>query len=115
MSAGILNLVIEQGATFRRVLTWSIAGVAVNLTGYTARMQVRADYDAAPILSLTSDPGGGITLGGSAGTITVLASASLTAALTPGAYLYDLELESADGTVTRLLKGQATVDPEVTK
>ena len=115
MSAGILNIVIEQGATFQRVFTWTISAAAVNLTGYTARMQVRADYDTDPIVSLTSATGGGITLGGSAGTITVLISATVTAALTAGTYIYDLELESADGTVTRLLKGQATVDPEVTK
>lgn len=115
MSAGILNITIEQGATFTRTITWTISGTAVNLTGYVARLQVRADYDTDPIISLTSAAGGGITLGGVAGTIVLLVSATATAALTPGSYLWDLEVEAADGTVTRLLKGQATVDPEVTK
>lgn len=111
------NLEINQGATLALVATWKdSAGTAVNLTGYTARLNVRETYSSASaILTLTTE-NGGITLGGSAGTITLSASATTTAALTaPFSGVYDLELVSGGGVVTRLLEGVATVSPEVTR
>ncbi len=46
----------------------------------------------------------------------MLISATTTAALTaPFSGVYDLELVSAGGVVTRLLQGAATVSPEVTR
>jgi hypothetical protein len=110
------DLEIQQGATLSLTATWKdSAGAAINLTGYTARMQVRSAYDAtSTILSLTSSSG--ITLGGAAGTIAITASATVTAALTaPWAGVWDLELVSGGGVVTRLLEGAATVSPEVTR
>jgi hypothetical protein len=78
-------------------------------------MQVRETYSSSTsIVSLTS--GAGITLGGAAGTIAIVISATTTAALTaPFSGVYDLELVSAGGVVTRLLQGAATVSPEVTR
>jgi len=110
------DLEIKQGATLSLTATWKdSAGTAVNLTGYTARLQVRATYDSSStILSLTS--AAGITLGGAAGTIAITASAATTAALTaPWSGVYDLELVSGGGEVTRLLEGTATVSPEVSR
>lgn len=114
---GILDLNCYQGATFDYSLSWSTGGTAVNLTGYSARMQVRDSYDAGTaIVSLTS--GTGITLGGTAGTILLELSATSTAALdgTPNTqYVYDLELVSGAGYVTRLVEGRFYVYPEVTR
>ena len=110
------DLEIKQGATLSLTATWKdSAGTAINLTGYTARMQVRATYDSsATILSLTS--AAGITLGGAAGTIAIAVSAATTAALTaPFSGVYDLEVVSGGGEVTRLLEGTATVSPEVSR
>jgi hypothetical protein len=110
------DLEIKQGATLSLTATWNDStGAAINLTGYTARMQVRSAYDAtSTILSLTSSSG--ITLGGAAGTIAITVSATVTAALTaPWAGVWDLELVSGGGVVTRLLEGAATVSPEVTR
>jgi len=110
------DLEIKQGATLSLTATWKdSAGTAVNLTGYTARLQVRATYDSSStILSLTS--AAGITLGGAAGTIAITASATTTAALTaPFSGVYDLELVSGGGEVTRLLEGTATVSPEASR
>lgn len=111
------NLEIQQGATLSLVATWKdSAGTAVNLGGYSARMNVRETYSSATaILTLTTE-NGGITLGGAAGTITLAATATATAALTaPFSGVYDLELVSGAGVVTRLLEGVATVSPEVTR
>ena len=115
---GLLDLNCYQGANFDYTLTWkNSGGTAVNLTGYSARMQVRDSYDAGTaIASLTN--GSGITLGGTAGTILLEMSATTTAALdgTPNSqYIYDLELVSGAGYVTRLVEGRFYVKPEVTR
>lgn len=115
MAAGTLNFTIEQGATFNLLLTWKIDTVPVNLTGYTARLAARVDVeDTEVILSLTTS-NGGITLGGSAGTISLDQTATQTALLPAGTYVYDLELVSTNSTVTRLVQGELLISPEVTR
>jgi hypothetical protein len=112
--AGSYNFTIEQGATFNLLMTWRIDNVPVNLTGYTARLQARIDVDETDtILSLTT--GAGITLGGAAGTITLDQTATQTAVLPKGEYVYDLELQSSGGVVTRLLQGELNISAEVTR
>lgn len=115
MPAGNYNITAEQGATFTRVLTWTdSANAPINLTGYTARMQVRTDYASdSTVLSLTTE-NNAITLGGSAGTITLSISASSMTSIPVGIFVYDLELVS--GTlVVRLVEGTFSVKPEVTR
>ena len=115
MPAGNYNIVCDQGSTLTRVLTWKNSnGTAVDLTNYTARMQVRTNYASnTALLSLTTE-NGGITLGGVAGTITLLATATATAALTADTYVYDLEMITG-ANVTRLVEGTFQVTPEVTR
>ena len=114
--AGSFDFTIEQGATFHLGMTWKIDTVPVNLTNWTARLQARVDVeDTETILSLTTDAGGGITLGGAAGTITLDRNATQTALLQTGQFVYDLELISGVSTVTRLLQGQLTISAEVTR
>lgn len=111
---GKLNLDLYQGASWSYVLTWKVDGNPVNLTSYSARLQARVTADATTTaLSLTT--GSGITLGGAAGTVSLARSSAQTAALTPGRYLYDLELESAGGEVTRLIEGELIIHAEVTR
>ena len=115
-SPGRLDMSCYQGASFDYTLTWQTGGTPVNLSGYSARMQVRDGFDGgSAIVNLTS--GTGITLGGTAGTIVVALTPTQTAAIdaTPsGQYVYDLELVSGS-TVTRLVEGLFTVSPEVTR
>ena len=109
------DLCIPQGATFSRVIKWKADGSLVNLTGYIARAQIRPTAaSATTTLSLTTE-NTRIALGGTAGTITLSISATDTAALTAGRYVYDLELVSAGGIVTRLLQGIVTVSANVTR
>jgi hypothetical protein len=105
----------RQGSTFRRVFTWTIDGTPVNLSGSTARMQVRKKAsDSAVVLTATPY----ITLGGSAGTIDLNIPASVLAGIAPRAgdssYVYDLEIVTGS-VVTTLLAGRFFVAPEVTK
>jgi hypothetical protein len=116
MAAGTLDFTIEQGATFNLLLTWEIDGVPVNITNWTARLQARIDIEETEtVLSLTTTAGGGITLGGAAGTISLDQTATQTALLPAGEYVYDLELISAVGAVTRLVQGELNISPEVTR
>ena len=110
-----LDLCIPAGASFSRVIRWKADGANVNLTGYTARAQIRPSASSATTtLSLTTE-NTRIALGGTAGTITLSISATDTAAITAGRYVYDLELVSAGGIVTRLLQGVVTVSANVTR
>jgi len=86
------DIVCDQGATFSRQLTWlDDSSSAVNLTGYTARMQVRETVESSStLLSLTTE-NSRIALGGTAGTITLTVTAADTAAVVAGHYVYDLE------------------------
>jgi hypothetical protein len=115
MAATTYDILIEQGATYSQVITYKDNGVAVNLTGYTARMQVRATLESASTLVELTTANSGIALGGTAGTITLTIAAADTAALTSGRGVYDLELVSGSGIVTRLLQGVATISRNVTR
>ena len=50
-----------------------------------------------------------------AGEITMQMTNSTTAAIEEGIYVYDLEITNSAGTVTRLMEGNITVNPEVTR
>jgi hypothetical protein len=115
MAATTYDILIEQGATYSQLITYKDNGVAVNLTGYTARMQVRATLESASTLVELTTANSRIALGGTAGTITLTISATDTAALTAGRGVYDLELVSGSGIVTRLLQGVATISRNVTR
>jgi hypothetical protein len=115
MAATTYDLLIEQGANFSQVITYKEDGVPVALTGYTARMQVRATLESASTLVELTTANGRIALGGTAGTITLTISATDTAALTSGRGLYDLALVIGTGIVTRLLQGVATSSRNVTR
>jgi hypothetical protein len=117
--AQVYDLRIDQGATYSCTVTWTDTnGTAISLTGYTARMQIRrryADQDAGitPLVSLTQ--ASGLSLGGSAGTVGITISATVTAGLPVGQWVYDLEVVSGGGVVTRLMQGAAYVSAEVTR
>lgn len=110
---GDLNLRMFQGATFRYALTWLEDDVPKNLSGYTARMQVRNTVDAlTTVIDIDTDDG--ISLGGALGTIELEVAADVTADVPAGLYVYDLELID-DDVVTRLVEGSFYVSPEVTR
>lgn len=88
---------------------------AHDLASYTARMQVRAtEASTTTLLSLTTE-NAGIALDDTAKTITLTITATATAALTFTEGVYDLELVSGGGVVTKILHGAVTVTQEVTR
>lgn len=112
-----VNLTIYQGSTFRwrATLKSGSPAVPVDLTGYTARMQIRTTVDAAAAeVDLTTE-NGGITLGDAAGTIDLYLTAAATTLYAWPEGVYDLELIAPNGDVTRRLRGGVVVSPEVTR
>lgn len=116
MAAAQYDFEIEQGATLRKPFVWKdSAGVAVNLTGYTAKMQVRQSAASETVLLELSNTNGMLTITPLTGTVTMVFSASTTADIDWKRGKYDLEMTAVDGTVTRLLEGEITVSREVTR
>ncbi len=126
MPAAKRNLTIEQGATWREsfaLLQPAPVGtpiadlLPIDITGYSARMQIRPDYASATVLAELTPANAGISITPATGKIDLYISAADTAALTftDTAAVYDLELIEPGGDVIRLLKGSVTLSPEVTK
>jgi hypothetical protein len=110
------DITIRQGSTFLQNLIWKDSeGVPVDLTGYTARMQIRQGVCNPDVIVELTTENDRITLGGVAGTIVLEIDADTTAAITAGCGLYDLELESSSGFVTAILYGAVTFEREVTR
>ena len=94
-------------------ISGGIASGALDISGYTAKMQMRSepnDVDAVLTLDTTS----GITINGPIGQITLFATATETYAIDEGPYYYDLEIYSGPN-VTRVIQGQIVVSAEVTQ
>ncbi len=114
---GKYNVHIQQGATLDKTIVWKDEnGALINLTGWKARMHMRETVDAATAFLTLTTENGGITLGGAAGTIRWLASATATSAIQAKQGVYDLEMIAPDTvTVLRLLEGLVLLDQEVTR
>ena len=133
MAAGRYNFVIEQGATLSFELQYNDAtGTPIDLTGYTACMDIRSTYSGSgtTYLSLTSSlgdvytktsgssflslSGSNLTTPTTSGSIGVYAGWALTEALTfSGQAYYDIELTS--GSIrTRILEGKVQISQQVT-
>lgn len=113
MVAGKYNIIIEQGATYELTVTIKQPNrIPMDLTGYIGRSQIRKSFDSATITAsfvitfFEPRTDGKVML-------------SLTNVATSGIptdnYVYDFEVESPDGKVFRILQGEVSISPEVTK
>jgi len=114
MPAGIYNFTCEQGSTFQRELeVTNFDDTVRDLSGMTARMQVRKDLDAASALIELTTENGRITIDGDDGKVSLLISSADTAALQFSG-VYDLELVGSTGVVERLIQGLFNLDENAT-
>ena len=115
MAAAKYDLQIDQGSNLS--LAFHIPVNELSLSGYTARAQVRSTHSSSSTVldfSTVTTPIA-VTSSSSANKIALVLTASETAALTAGRYVWDLEIVSGGGVVTRLLEGSCVVTPEVTR
>jgi hypothetical protein len=82
---------------------------AMDLSGYTGAAQVRKHYTSSNSSAFSVD------LNTNTGTVTLSMSANTTANLVAGRYVYDVEITSGSGNVTRVVEGIVTVTPNVTR
>ena len=106
----------SQGETYEKTFIYQDSSrTAINLTGYTARMQVRENHNStSTILELTTE-NGGITITALDGQIDLLVADSVTSAVTVPRGVYDLELITADSKVKKFIRGTVRFPEEVTK
>lgn len=119
MAAASHDITIEQGATWRLVLSWMQPdGVTpYDLTDCKARMQVRSAHGTDILIELddASTTDGRIALGGATGSIAIRIAPAATERLNVKKAQYDLVLQLATGDVERLLRGKVTIVPSITE
>ena len=113
---GQVDIQINQGSDLDIMMTYKDpSDLAVDLTDWTAEMDIRLKVDdATPIIEL-STMNSRIVLGGVTGTINLLIDAADTEALSFKKGVYDLELTDTAGKVIRLIEGKVTLTTEVTR
>ena len=121
----VYDIKIEQGTTLTKQFIYKdSSGIPMNLTGYTARMQIRSSVSSARILLELTTENNKLVLGGSSGQIQMIFSEADTSVLSRGG-VYDLELVQGPADydpnavdapkVTRLLKGEILLSKGVTR
>ena len=110
--ASILNQIIDQGATYSRQITVleNDNTTIQNLTGWDVTAQIRKDYTSTnfvTILATKVEPQ-------TSGKITMSLTATQTAGMKAGRYVFDLEIK-AGVEVRRIIEGVITIRPEVTR
>ena len=121
MIAGVYNIFCQQGATFTRIIDLQYPDAVdptifypYDLTGFTARMQVRRTISSTTkIVELTTE-NGRIEIDGEEGRIILTMGPSVTSSITSSG-VYDLEIQSDDGVVSRVIQGSFTLSEEVTR
>lgn len=107
--AGYYDFTIERRVTFKRTLGWRLGGLPVDCTRFTARIEGRkALNQATPDFILTSDPDGGIEVGGADGRIDIVLNPQRTDALASGIYFYWMDINTGSE-ITRLIEGRLTI------
>lgn len=114
--AVVYNTEIDQGADWFINFTYEDSnGTPINITNYTAALQLRS-LPSSEIAALSLATGSGITITGATGLVAVHATATQTGAIDAGIYYYDLEITApSTNVVTRLIQGQVSVLPQVTR
>ena len=111
MTPGRYNITVVNGTTFTLAPIWNINNLAVNLTGYSADMQVRDVSNN--LITEMSTANGRATIAAGLGQVTFTLTASQTAALTPGNYNYAINYTDSAGNVYQILNGAFTVAESV--
>ncbi len=123
MAAANLDIVIEQGATFRRTFIISSNNTPIDLTGESFRGKIRETASSSASLAdfvLTlkdqlTNPGEVEWVLSATNTASIPAVTSESATRAISTYCYDIERVYANGDVDRVFQGLVKFSPEVTK
>jgi hypothetical protein len=110
------NISIQQGAKFElNVAATNADGTVKDLTGYSARMQIRLLQSSLTSLLDANTGNGRISINAPGGIVTVTVDADVTALLSWNVAYYDLEIYTDLTNVIRLVEGYASLSREVTR
>lgn len=118
MQPAHIDLDVYKGSTFVKIIQWKTGTppVAVNLTGCTARMQLRKAVNDTTILdTLTTENGKLVIHEPLNGKFKIVIPATVSTAYAFTSAVYDLEIIFPDQTVVRVIEGCLTAAPEVTR
>lgn len=105
------NLNVDQGTSFNVNVTLEDAsGDAFDLTGYTVSAQIRKTYSSLTSIDFTAAIQNALN-----GLISLSLDDTQTGNMKPGRYVYDVEVVSPGGVVSRVLEGQVEVFAGVTR
>lgn len=115
MASTLVDLETEQGSDLRYSIVYKEStGTPVNITGATAKMQVRKwGSDSNASIQLTQ--ANGLTLGTTDGVVAIQIPGAATAKLPAGTYRYDLILTTSAGIVDNIMYGKFIVAQGVTR
>ena len=107
-----INYELRRGDTFNPTITYKDSNEAViDLTTYTAKMDIKNEIDGTIIESLTQ--ASGITLTSTSPNISILIDKAVTAAYTITPMVYDLELTDGSGVAKTLMEGTIALKLDV--
>lgn len=119
MTPATLNIKIYQGSTFTKPFQWKTGEPAapVDLTGCTARMQIRKKVtDTTPVISLTTENSRIVLTDAANGKFEIRLTAEDTTSMIMTTGVYDFEIVYPGGEpVYRLFQGDVEVAPEITR
>jgi len=110
------NFEVKQGADWNgKVILKDDNGTVINLTGYTAKMQLRLYKDKkSNLFDTLSTDNSRITITPTAGQLDFKIPSSVSDNYTFDKAYYDLEITDSTGIITRVLEGIITINKNVT-
>jgi hypothetical protein len=113
--AGQKNFEVDQNATFSFILQYKDDdGNAIDLTGASAKMQIRDSKSSTKLAVTLTSPSGGITIDGPTGTVSVKMTPTQTNKLFYPKSSYDIMIIDSNLNKTKLLEGFMTLNRSVT-
>lgn len=105
------DIFIDQGSTYASTIdVLDPNGLPFDLSGYSARGQIRKTYASANAIDFTTninDP--------ESGKVNISLSATQTRVMKSGRYVYDVEIYNSGGNVIRIREGQVEISPATTR
>lgn len=113
--AGQKNFEVDQNATFSFVVEYKDEnGNAIDLTGASAKMQVRDVKGGTKLAVTLTSPSGGIVINGTLGKVTVTFTPTQTNKLFYPKSVYDIMVVDTNANKIKLLEGFITLNRSVT-
>jgi hypothetical protein len=113
--AGQKNFEVDQNATFTFVIEYKDDnGDAIDLTGASAKMQVRDTKGGAKLAVTLTSPSGGIVIDQPNGKLTIKMTPTQTNKLFYPKSSYDVMVVDSNGNKIKLLEGFMTLNRSVT-